>query len=108
MLGLSYFAWGGGRTVERGGGGVGGVGGPGPAKVLFNRRIDCLFGPGAMKYPWARTGSRRPWVEGNKCSVNDFRNPSTQMDTGLSKFSEVLWVCCTPERGGGRRQHHDS
>ena len=50
------------RTVERGGGGVVGVGGPGPAKVLFNEKFDCSFGPSAIKYPWVRTGSRRPWT----------------------------------------------
>ena len=35
------------RTVERG---VGEVGGPGPAKILFHEEIDCSLGPGAMKY----------------------------------------------------------
>ena len=27
------------------------VGGPGPAKVSLNEKIDCSLGPGAMKYP---------------------------------------------------------
>ena len=49
------------RIFERGG--VGGVGGPGTAKVLFNEKIVCSPGPGAMKYPGARTGSRRPWLQ---------------------------------------------
>ena len=47
---------------SREGGGVGGVGGLGPAKVLFSVETDCTLGPGAMKYPGARTGSRRPRV----------------------------------------------
>ena len=32
----------------------------GPAKVSFNDKIDCSLGPSEMKYPRARTGSRRP------------------------------------------------
>ena len=46
-----------------GGGGVGGVGGPGPANILIIEKIDCSLGPGAMEYPWARTGSRRPCIQ---------------------------------------------
>ena len=38
----------------REGGGVGGVGGPGPAKVLFNEKIICSLGPGAaLALEWA-------------------------------------------------------
>ena len=47
------------RTVEKG---VSGVRGPGPAKVLLNEKFDCSLGPSAIKYPMARTGSRRPWL----------------------------------------------
>ena len=47
------------RTVERGVGRVGDPG-PGPAKVLFNEKIVCPLGPGAMQYQEARTGSRWP------------------------------------------------
>ena len=43
-------------------GGVGGLGGPGPAKVLFNEEIDCPLGPGTLKYPGARNNSRWPCV----------------------------------------------
>ena len=45
------------KQDRREGGGVGGVRGPGPAKVLFIQKIYCSPGPGAMKYPGARTGS---------------------------------------------------
>ena len=47
---------------RREGGGVGRVRGLGPAKVLFNVKIDCSLGPGAMKYPRAQTESRQPCI----------------------------------------------
>ena len=37
-----------------------GIGGVGVSKVFYNKKIDCPPGPGEMKYPGARTGSRRP------------------------------------------------
>ena len=45
------------RTVKKG---VGGVRVPGPAKASLNKKIDSSLGPGGMKHPGARTGSRRP------------------------------------------------
>ena len=48
------------KDRREGGGGVGGIGGPGPAKVLFNVKIVGSLGPGAMKYLGARSGLDGP------------------------------------------------
>ena len=49
-------------------GGIGGVRGSWTRapQVLLNEKIAYSLGPGAMKYPRARTGSRRPCIS---CSI---------------------------------------